>query len=521
MKKYLFFSFIGIALVFTAHAQAATVYDYENLGTTPLVGGTNNLGTAAAVVSSTGNINYGWIYELQNGSCSGSFVDIQLYNSSGGNGQLGIDCTVTSSWIGDNNYYWTPETLLTGSPNVTGWIAATCGAYCYKPITDSLVDSHGFNGLKFCDTSVGCTSPTNPYPPSSIYLTTPTSTQTLQNFQNWALYVKQLSAAQIESNNTYGVGVWYSKNSSTLQNLTINQGDIQGNVLVDVGLIAYGDYNNTSTQCTIGGTNATICFQWNGGNNFYLSVPKFRRLTEGNWYAIPYLTYSPITNMTTSSISYGTPTLAAQGSMINFIINATATLPAVSTSSNLAAGLPANNTTSSALNIGFGSTVQTPVYTPASSTMSFAICLYSGVSSTFNIWNGSDWQCLIYNTLDGLIQTTRTNVSNAIVSGVTGMQSIFPLSLITNFNNDILVAARFTSSTALQDVTVGNGTPNIFGGRVYTFYSASTTRTWCQDTLHFDCRGGIGKAIYALAGLLMLGMTLGVIRTIKNQKQNA
>jgi hypothetical protein len=367
-------------------------------------------------------------------------------------------------------------------------------------------------------------------PSTAVQLSWPTNATSTQNFQSWSIHVNNLPTSTLEAGDgEYHAGVFYSKTLGVLPTITngvptngvIDTGNAFSGLNVDVGPSIWGmydqdGYNSSVTQCTNGGTGNFPCYVHDVGDSFYLSIPKFTRLGEGTWYAYPYIAFEGETHVNSTTVRFSQPVLVAQESPTTFVVSATSTLPANSTSTNLAAALPADST-QSLLN-GFGKTVVTPSFTPATTTTSFVQCLFSGASSTFNLWNGSDWQCLLLNTTDKVKDAATSLATDAFDAGVAGLSNVFPLSLAADFNNDIAIAKNAVASTTPAAVTLGNGNSKIFAGHTFTLFNASTTN-WIQNNTGFDYRGFASKLIYFVLGLSMLSVVIELIRKMHNTGQ--
>jgi hypothetical protein len=543
MKKLIIFSVAILAMIAIKipHSFAATIFD-----NTTLIGHADsfdfNPSNAGFYAGQINSISVPTIYSgttLYIAFYSGTYWDsvcqshINLAVGGGGWGGLSPVFSVSSA---------SPNTLQTGSFVSIGDIAlgndivinaAVGTSYgCHiKGVAGSDVNLSGVPAHTQAWIYIG----TTPYSggvtsTATVQLTNPLDSSSTKDFQKWTMYVTGLSTSTIDSNSSYELGVWYTQNSSTLINLKPNYGLLNANgqnVIEDNGGLIGLDDNSGNLNCHagVGGLNVVNCYLFDVNatttDSFWYGLIKGTRLTlQGQWYAIPYIAVEPIIDQNSTTIKFGEFQIVATGNMISFNISPSSSLPAVTTSTNLGAGVSNTNTSTAVLSHGFGSGVQIPISTPATASSTFATCAYSNATSsnlggTFSVWNGTDWQCLFYNTISALQQSAYDSGQTYLEQTISFVSGVFPISLVADFNNDIVTAKNNLNNTTIQSVTLGNGNSNIWGGRYYTFFSSSTI-TWWQDKLGFDMRGFLTNIIYAGCGLVMLSTLIGVIAKIRN-----
>lgn len=333
----------------------------------------------------------------------------------------------------------------------------------------------------------------NPSATPTVTLSYPYNNLNTQDFTNWVIDVTNINTSTLPSYaQGMTAGIWYGTNSSTLVNLQAGTAKINQSVNVSVTDFLYCGLFNTGVsdenKC------ATL-----SNSEVLLSFAKNLRAVNGEtFYAIPYVAVNN--------------NIIAQGSIITYFVNATATLPSANTSTNMAAGVPIMNTSSSNLAGGLGTNVKVPIIQYATTTTSIVGCSYT--NGTFDVLNGSDWQCLFLSTMQSISDSVQNFAKQQATNAISGLSNVFPLSILADFNNDIATARAQASTTQLADITLSGA--GLWGGRSFTFFNATTTN-YIQTHTGFDLRGWIAKLLYFMLGVTMLGI---VIKIFLSMHQN-
>jgi hypothetical protein len=141
-------------------------------------------------------------------------------------------------------------------------------------------------------------------------------------------------------------------------------------------------------------------------------------------------------------------------------------------------------------------------------------------SNNFSVWSPHDWYCVVAGGIDSI----SNNISNATQSSFQTIYSllnqVFPFSLVTSFNNDVIAAKtnfdNNVSSTAT--ISLGNGNPNVFQGHTFILYSSST-KDFFQAKLGWDFRGFATKLIYFFTGMMSILLAIKFILMVHGSNQ--
>ena len=119
--------------------------------------------------------------------------------------------------------------------------------------------------------------------------------------------------------------------------------------------------------------------------------------------------------------------------------------------------------------------------------------------------------CYITQWLNNQILDMQVFAGNQLPKILNSFTVVFPLNVLTTFNNDITTASNNLNLTSTPSVYVG-GTSSTFQGHTFVIYSSSTT-SWIQQQTGFDYRGFLSKLMYAGTGVVIVMITIFIIKS--------
>lgn len=140
-------------------------------------------------------------------------------------------------------------------------------------------------------------------------------------------------------------------------------------------------------------------------------------------------------------------------------------------------------------------------------------CSITNGLANFNL---GDVFCGIGQLASSTLAILQSATNGSFNAAGTAIQNNFLIAPIISFNQDIASAA---SSTYVSTSIILNPThlTSTFQGMSFTIYTSSTTN-WIEDKAGFDYKSFIDKVLYLLTGLFILGMIIGIAKSISNQQ---
>lgn len=153
----------------------------------------------------------------------------------------------------------------------------------------------------------------------------------------------------------------------------------------------------------------------------------------------------------------------------------------------------------------------------ATSTYVNDISAHCSQTGDFSVWNPQDWFCVVTDGISNMFQIMQDKVTVAYNRIILVFQSIFPLNVYADINNDLDAAQA--SSTIQTDIILTDTSHHIFGGHSFTILNSSTT-AWVKDDANFDYKRWFDYMLYGVTGMLIIGTALMVIKSIHNSSVN-
>lgn len=125
----------------------------------------------------------------------------------------------------------------------------------------------------------------------------------------------------------------------------------------------------------------------------------------------------------------------------------------------------------------------------------------------YTIWNMSDWKCLAINIISDLKDSMANFALGIVNQGFDIFKNIFPLNIISKFNDDI----NMVQATSTDIIITLEGHGSVFPDRTFTILTSSTT-AWIKDELNFDYKNFITQLMYLGTGIFMVIITILVIK---------